>query len=116
MVQIAPRCFGVTVLGVIGVARHTVRLFVGNLPYDTSEDTLRSAFSEHGQVTEVHLVHDRYTGRSRGFAFVTMASPEQAAQAAQRMNGAMVSGRPLRVNEAEPSRRSDPAVGPSRTR
>jgi RNA recognition motif-containing protein len=110
--EIAHRCFGVTVLGVMSEGRHTARLFVGNLPYDASEDALRSAFAEHGQVTSVHVVHDRYTGRSRGFAFVTMASPEQAAQAAQRMNGTMVSGRPLRVNEAEPSRRSDPRPSP----
>jgi RNA recognition motif-containing protein len=90
---------------VINDTRHSARLFVGNLPYDASEDALREAFSVHGRVTEVHVVHDRYTGRSRGFAFVTMESPEQAAQAAQRMNGAMVSGRPVRVNEAEPRRR-----------
>jgi RNA recognition motif-containing protein len=82
-----------------------VRLFVGNLAPDASEDALRDAFSQHGQVTDVRVVHDRYTGRSRGFAFVTMGSAEQAAIAAQRMNGAVVQGRPLRVNGAEPRKR-----------
>ncbi len=81
------------------------RLFVGNLPLETSEEALRAAFSTHGQVTEVHVVHDRYTGRHRGFAFVTMASAEQAACAARTMNGAMLEGRPLRVNETQQRRR-----------
>jgi RNA recognition motif-containing protein len=79
----------------------STRLFVGNLPHDASEDALRAVFSEHGEVTEVFVVHDRYTGRSRGFAFVTMASSEQAASAALKMNGATMQGKPLRVNEAE---------------
>jgi RNA recognition motif-containing protein len=82
-----------------------VRLFVGNLAPDASEDALREAFSQHGQVTDVRVVHDRYTGRSRGFAFVTMGSAEQAALAAQRMNGTLVEGKPLRVNEAETRKR-----------
>jgi RNA recognition motif-containing protein len=81
------------------------RLFVGNLPAETSEDALRAAFAEHGHVTEVHVVHDRYTGRSRGFAFVTMASAEEAASAVRTMNGAMLLGRPMRVNEAAMRRR-----------
>ncbi len=81
------------------------RLFVGNLPLDASETMLRTAFAELGQVTEVHVVHDRYTGRSRGFAFVTMASAEQATLAAQRLNGALLDGKPMRVNEAEVRRR-----------
>jgi RNA recognition motif-containing protein len=73
------------------------RLFVGNLPLETSEEALRVAFAPCGHVTDVHVVHDRYTGRSRGFAFVTMASAEQAASAARTMNGAMLDGRPMRV-------------------
>jgi hypothetical protein len=64
----------------------STRLFVGNLPYDASEDALRAAFSEHGEVTEVFVVHDRYT---------------QAACAAHKLNGATMQGKPLRVNEAE---------------
>ena len=81
------------------------RLFVGNLSIDASEEALRAAFSEHGEVTEVHVVLDRYTGRSRGFAFVAMATAEQAAAAAQKMNGAMFGGRPLKVGAAETTRR-----------
>jgi RNA recognition motif-containing protein len=81
------------------------RLFVGNLSHEASEEALRSTFSAHGNVTAVHVVHDRYTGRSRGFAFVTMASSEQAAAALQKLNGTLVDGRPIRVNDAEPRRR-----------
>jgi cold-inducible RNA-binding protein len=77
------------------------RLYVGNLSFHTSEDTLRDAFGQFGDVTEVRIVTDRETGRSRGFAFVSMADPRSASQAISQMNGAMVDGRDLRVNEAE---------------
>jgi cold-inducible RNA-binding protein len=82
----------------------TTRLYVGNLPHDTTADTLRAAFSEFGEVANVQLVIDRYSGRPRGFAFVTMATSEQAARAAARMNGATIDGQPVRVNEAESRR------------
>jgi RNA recognition motif-containing protein len=82
----------------------STRLYVGNLSYDSSAESLRTAFSECGEVTDVHVVVDRDSGRSRGFAFVTMGSEDQAQAAIQKMNGAMVDGRPLRVNEAEPKR------------
>jgi RNA recognition motif-containing protein len=84
----------------------TARLFVRNVPPDDTEQVLRAAFSAFGEVTEVHVVLDRYTGRSRGFAFVTMATLEQARTAAQRMNGAMLAGRALKVSEADASRRA----------
>ena len=77
------------------------RLYVGNLSFDTSADTVRTAFAELGQVDDVYLVTDRATGRSRGFAFVTMSTPEEAQRAIQEMDGRMLDGRPLRVNEAE---------------
>lgn len=77
------------------------RLYVGNLSWDTSADTLRSRFSEFGEVSDVHVVTDRDTGRSRGFAFVTMGGHDAAKTAMAEMNGAVVDGRPLRVNEAE---------------
>lgn len=77
------------------------RLYVGNLPFSASADTVRAAFSEVGEVTDVHIVMDRDTGRPRGFGFVTMASADQAAAAIERLNGADLEGRPLRVNEAE---------------
>jgi cold-inducible RNA-binding protein len=78
------------------------RLYVGNLPHDASDETLRAAFSEFGEVAEVQVVIDRYSGRPRGFAFVTMATSDQAARAASKMNGATIDGRPVRVHEAEP--------------
>jgi len=80
------------------------RLYVGNLSFDATSDSVRKAFAEIGEVTDVHVATDRETGRSRGFAFVTMASAQQAADAISRMNGAMLDGRPLRVNEAEERR------------
>ena len=80
------------------------RLYVGNLSFDATSDSVRKAFAEIGEVTDVHVATDRETGRSRGFAFVTMGSAQQAADAISRMNGAMLDGRPLRVNEAEERR------------
>ena len=77
------------------------RLYVGNLSFNTSEDTLRDAFGHFGEVTDVRIVTDRETGRSRGFAFVTMADPSNASQAMSQLNGAMIDGRDLRVSEAE---------------
>lgn len=76
------------------------RLYVGNLSGDATVESLRAVFAEHGDVSEVHIVYSRETGRSRGFAFVTMSTEEQASAAATKMNGALVHGRPLRVNEA----------------
>jgi RNA recognition motif-containing protein len=77
------------------------RLYVGNLPFDTTADAVREAFSEVGEVTDVHIVMDRDSGRPRGFGFVTMGTAELAAEAISRMNGADLGGRQLRVNEAE---------------
>jgi RNA recognition motif-containing protein len=79
------------------------RLYVGNLSFQTTEDVLRAAFEGDGrQVTDVKIMLDRDTGRSRGFAFVEMANDQDAQSAIQAMNGADVDGRPLRVNEAQP--------------
>jgi RNA recognition motif-containing protein len=77
------------------------RLYVGNLSFGSSEQSLRDAFAPHGEVVDVHLVSDRMTGQSRGFGFVTMGSREQAEGAIQAMNGADLDGRSLKVNEAE---------------
>src|SRR3954462_13602582 len=77
------------------------RLYVGNLSFNTNADGVRTAFQEFGTVSDVHLVSDRETGRSRGFAFVTMGTPEEAAKAIEGMDGKTLDGRPLRVNEAE---------------
>ncbi|MBK7401594.1 MAG: RNA-binding protein [Myxococcales bacterium] len=77
------------------------RLYVGNLSFNTTNETLRAAFAASGEVTDVHVVMDRETQRPRGFAFVTMGSPDAAQKAIAAMNGALLDGRPLRVNEAE---------------
>ncbi len=78
------------------------RLYVGNLSFGTSEAALRTAFEQDGRkVTEVKMVTDRDTGRPRGFAFVEMASPADAAAAIEHWNGADLDGRTLKVNEAE---------------
>lgn len=82
----------------------SARLFVGNLSLDTTPDALRNTFAPFGEVTDVHVIVDRYSGRPRGFAFVTMASSAQAVTAMQQLNGALIDGRPLRVNEAEARR------------
>jgi RNA recognition motif-containing protein len=77
------------------------RLYVGNLSFNTNADGVRTAFQQFGTVSDVHLVSDRETGRSRGFAFVTMGTAEEAAKAIEGMDGKTLDGRPLRVNEAE---------------
>jgi RNA recognition motif-containing protein len=77
------------------------RLYVGNLSYETDTETLRQAFSASGEVTDAHVVMDRESGRSRGFGFVTMATPDLARKAIEMMNGSMLDGRAIRVNEAE---------------
>ena len=77
------------------------RLYVGNLSFNTTADGVRAAFAEFGNVEDVHLVSDRETGRSRGFAFVTMSTAEEAAKAIAGMDGRTMDSRPLRVNEAE---------------
>jgi RNA recognition motif-containing protein len=77
------------------------RLYVGNLPFSATQETLREAFAASGQVNDVHIVTDRESGQSRGFAFVTMGNSHEAATAIAAMNGANLGGRALRVNEAE---------------
>ncbi len=76
------------------------KLYVGNLSYNTTEDSLRDAFSSAGQVVKVSIMHDRDTGQSRGFAFVEMASQSDAEAAIKALDGREVDGRALRVNEA----------------
>lgn len=77
------------------------RLYVGNLSFDTTEDSLRRAFQHCGEVVETQLILDRMTGRSRGFGFVVMATADEARRAIEQMDGADLDGRALRVNEAE---------------
>ena len=78
------------------------KLYVGNLPYSATEQTLRDAFAASGTVDSVSLITDRDTGQSKGFAFVEMASDSEAQAATQTMNGKMLDGRQIKVNEAKP--------------
>ena len=79
-----------------------MKLYVGNLSYSTTQDTLETEFGAHGQVDEVAIIMDRETGRPRGFAFVTMANDEEARAAIESINGREVDGRTVTVNEARP--------------
>ncbi len=78
------------------------RLYIGNLSYSTGQDELESLFAEAGNVKDCQLVLDRFTGKSRGFAFVEMADQESATKAVEMINGRDVDGRSLVVNEARP--------------
>jgi cold-inducible RNA-binding protein len=77
------------------------RLYVGNLSFNTTEATIQNAFAACGDVREVALPMDRETGRPRGFAFVTMGNDTAASAAISQLNGLMLDGRPIRVNEAQ---------------
>jgi len=79
-----------------------MKLYVGNLSFETTENDLQDLFEQHGTVNEVHLMMDRMTGKSRGFAFVTMNDDEQAKAAMTAPNGKDLNGRALNVNEARP--------------
>jgi cold-inducible RNA-binding protein len=78
------------------------KLYVGNLPFQTTSDDLRDHFAQAGNVESAQVVEDRMTGRSRGFGFVEMTSPEEAAAAIEQFNGKDFNGRNLTVNEARP--------------
>jgi RNA recognition motif-containing protein len=80
------------------------RIFVGNLPFSATEDQLRDLFSQHGEVSSVSIVTDKFTNRSRGFAFVEMASDEAATAAIAALNQHQLDGRALTVNEARERR------------
>jgi RNA recognition motif-containing protein len=80
----------------------STKLFVGNLDFKVTENDLHDAFAAHGTVVEANLVTDRTTGRPRGFAFVTMNSPEEAQKAIDALNGKELGGRALNVNIARP--------------
>lgn len=77
-------------------------IFVGNLSYGTTQDELHSAFAQYGNVERVHIVTDRDTGQSRGFAFVEMTDSQEAQNAIAALNQTQLNGRTLNVNEARP--------------
>jgi RNA recognition motif-containing protein len=83
---------------------HTVnkKLYVGNLPYTSTEASLRTLFEQAGEIADVAIITDRDTGRSKGFGFVEMATVEGAQEAIRRFNGFSLENRPLTVNEARP--------------
>lgn len=78
------------------------KLYVGNLPFSTTDDSLREAFGQCGTVTDVMIALDRQTGRSRGFGFVTFSTDEEANAAVQKFHGTDMDGRTIQVNEARP--------------
>ncbi|HZJ14940.1 MAG TPA: RNA-binding protein [Chthoniobacteraceae bacterium] len=78
------------------------KLYVGNLPFNTTETDLQDLFGQAGTVSEVMLIQDKFTGKSRGFAFITMGSDDEAKNAINLLHGKAIEGRSLTVNEARP--------------
>jgi cold-inducible RNA-binding protein len=78
------------------------RIYCGNLSFQSTQDDVRELFTPHGEVTDVHIVMDRETGRSRGFAFVEMATEQAAKAAITALDGQPHQGRNLKINEAQP--------------
>ena len=79
-----------------------MNLYVGNLSYDLSEEDLKSAFEEYGEVTSAKIISDRYSGRSKGFGFIEMTSDEEGKAAIEGLTGKELGGRAIVVNEARP--------------
>ena len=80
----------------------STKLYVGNLPFAATAQDLQNLFSQAGTVASVDLIFDKFTGRSRGFAFISMSTPEEAQAAIQKFHGYAIEGRNLTVNEARP--------------
>jgi RNA recognition motif-containing protein len=94
-----------------------MKLYVGNLSFEASEDDLRDLFTQAGQVESAKVITDMYTGKSRGFGFVEMANRDDGQKAIEQFNGKELKGRPIIVNEARPQeRRPGPGGGGSGTR
>lgn len=79
-----------------------MNIYVGNLPYTLKEDDLQELFAEYGNVTSVNIISDKFSGQSKGFAFVEMENQADAEEAIKQINGRQVSGRNLKVNQARP--------------
>jgi len=82
-----------------------MNMYIGNLAYDVTEDDLKNAFSEFGEVSSVKIIIDKFSGRSKGFGFVEMPSNSEADQAIKALNGKVLSGRSIKVNQAEAKRK-----------
>ncbi len=89
----------------------STKLYVGNVPFSTTSQDLQNLFAQQGTVESVELISDKFTGRSRGFAFVTMATPEEGQKAIESLNGFAMEGRNLTVNEARPKEDRPPRTG-----
>jgi RNA recognition motif-containing protein len=83
------------------------KLFVGGLPYSTTEDTLKAHFEQIGEVVSVKIIIDKETGSSKGFGFVEMSSPEAVNEAIEKLNDTEVDGRKIRVSEARPQEKRE---------
>jgi RNA recognition motif-containing protein len=79
-----------------------MNIYIGNLAYTVSEDDLREAFSQFGQVSSANIITDKFTDRSKGFGFVEMPNDSEAREAIESMNNKDLNGRPIKVNEAKP--------------
>ena len=79
-----------------------MNIYIGNLAYDVTEDDLRNAFSEFGEVSSVKIIIDKFSGRSKGFGFVEMPNNSEADQAIKALNGKVLNGRSIKVNQAKP--------------
>ena len=92
------------------------KLYVGNMPYETTQEQIRDLFAQAGEVTEVNLITDRETGRLKGFGFVEMATVEGSGEAIKRFNGYTMGERALTVNEARPREDRSSSNGGNRSR
>ena len=92
-----------------------MKLYVGNLAFETTENDLQDMFEQHGTVSQVNLMMDRLTGKSRGFAFVTMGDATQGNAAIGALNGQDLNGRALTVNEARPKEERARPYGANRS-
>ena len=93
-----------------------MNIYIGNLSFNTTEENLRKAFQAYGEVTTVNVITDKFSGESRGFAFVEMTGKSEAIAAISGMNGQELDGRSLKVNEAKPREQSGNRTGGNRYR
>ena len=85
-----------------------MNIYIGNLPYSVTEDELRDAFSEFGQVDRANIINDKFSGRSKGFGFVEMPNDEEAQSAIESLNDSDLNGRTIKVNQARPREERPP--------
>ncbi len=93
-----------------------MKIYIGNMSYDTTEENLRQSFGEFGEVVSVNIITDRDSGRPKGFGFVEMGSKEEATAAIEALNGQDMNGRQVNVNEAKPRTDSGSRGGGGRNR